>query len=176
MADESVRLFLSCVSDEFGGYRDALRKALTGPNVEVKIQEDFKALGGDTLKMLEDYIEQCEAVVHFLGDMTGSAPPASSVEDLLARRPDLGAKLATKGVGREALQTLSYTQWEAWLAICFGKDLVIVEPAARVRRGRKFAPTEDSGPPRRPIGRGSGRSTVIPAPHSPAPTTSWRRS
>ena len=144
MAAESVRLFLSCVSDEFGVYRDALRKELTRPNVEVKIQEDFKALGGDTLEMLEDYIEQCEAVVHFLGDMTGSAPPASSVEDLLQRRPGLAAKLAKKGVGREALQTLSYTQWEAWLAICFGKDLLIVEPAPGADRSPKFAPTEDS--------------------------------
>jgi hypothetical protein len=84
MAD--VNLFLSCVSDEFGVFRDALRKALSAPNVEVKIQEDFKNCGGDTLKMLEDYIEQCQAVVHFLGDMTGSAPSAVSVEDLLARR------------------------------------------------------------------------------------------
>jgi len=66
MAGESVILFLSCVSDEFGVYRDALRHALTRPNVDVKIQEDFKALGGDTLEMLEDYIERCEAVVHFL--------------------------------------------------------------------------------------------------------------
>ena len=49
MAGHSVKLFLSCVSDEFGGYRDVLRRALTRPNVEVKIQEDFKALGGDTL-------------------------------------------------------------------------------------------------------------------------------
>ena len=49
----AVQLFLSCVSDEFGGYRDALRGALTRPNVEVKIQEDFKALGGDTLIKLE---------------------------------------------------------------------------------------------------------------------------
>ena len=40
--------------------------------MEVKIQEDFKALSGDTLRMLEDYIAQCEAVVHFAGDMTGS--------------------------------------------------------------------------------------------------------
>src|SRR5208337_2672001 len=56
MANASVKLFLSCVSNEFGAYRDALRRALTRPNVEVKIQEDFKALGGDTLHMLEDYI------------------------------------------------------------------------------------------------------------------------
>ena len=54
----AVRLFLSCVSDEFGVYRDALRNALTRPNVEVKVQEDFKALGGDTLTM-EDYIKEC---------------------------------------------------------------------------------------------------------------------
>ncbi len=139
MADESVRLFVSCVSDEFGAYRDALRKALTRLNVEVKVQEDFKPRGGDTLKMLEDYIERCEAVVHFLGEMTGSAPSASSVDDLLARRPGFEAELAKKGVARarEALQTLSYTQWEAWLAICFDKDLLIVEPAARIRRSPK---------------------------------------
>jgi|SRR5271165_3498649 len=46
MADRGVKLFLSCVSGEFGVYRDALRHALTLPNVEVKIQEDFKARGG----------------------------------------------------------------------------------------------------------------------------------
>ncbi len=71
MADRGVKLFLSCVSGEFGVYRDALRHALTRPNVEVKIQEDFKALGGDTLRMLEEYIAQCEAVVHFAGEMAG---------------------------------------------------------------------------------------------------------
>ena len=55
----AVQLFLSCVSDEFGAYRDELApKALTRPNVEVKIQEDFKALGGDTLSMLEVYIKR----------------------------------------------------------------------------------------------------------------------
>jgi len=72
MAD--VKLFLSCVSDEFGDYREALRRALDQPNVTVKIQEDFKPQGGDTLRMLQEYIEQCEAVVHFVGDMDGSAP------------------------------------------------------------------------------------------------------
>jgi len=144
MADPSVRLFLSCVSDEFGAYRDALRKALTGPDVAVKIQEDFKNRGGDTLKMLEDYIEHCHAVVHFLGDMTGSAPAAVSVDDLLKRRPGLEAELARRGFPREALNALTYTQWEAWLAIGLGKDLLIVEPAAGVDRGPRFDATEDS--------------------------------
>ncbi len=144
MAGDGVKLFLSCVSDEFGDYREALRKALTLPNVEVKIQEDFKPQGGDTLRMLEEYIEKCEAVVHFVGDMAGSTPAATGVDDLLGRRPGLEARFAEKGLGRDALKTLSYTQWEAWLAIGFDKDLLIVEPAAGVVRGPNCAPTDAS--------------------------------
>ena len=41
----TIRVFLSAVSDEFGAYRDLLRSDLTRPNVEVKVQEDFKDLG-----------------------------------------------------------------------------------------------------------------------------------
>jgi hypothetical protein len=147
MAD--VKLFLSCVSDEFRAYREALRHALTHRRVEIKIQEDFKLPGGDTLAMLEDYIESCNVVIHFIGDMAGSAPAATSVDDLLKRRPQLAARLAEKGVTREDLGRLSYTQWEAWLAVGFSKDgakrnLVIVEPAASVERDPKFDPTEAS--------------------------------
>ena len=83
----AVQLFLSCVSDEFGVYRDELRRKLTRPNVEIKIQEDFKALGGDTLMKLEAYIDGCEAIVHFVGDMTGSAPPDHCVAELLVAPP-----------------------------------------------------------------------------------------
>ena len=145
MAD--VKLFLSCVSDEFRDYRDALRRALTRPNVEIKIQEDFQALGGDTLAMLETYVESCDVVVHFFGDMAGSAPASSSVDDLLRRRPELAARLTEKGMDRGALGRLTYTQWEAWLAIGFNKDgaernLVIVAPAFGAKRGAKFAPTD----------------------------------
>ena len=89
MAD--VKLFLSCVSDEFGDYRGALRKKLKRLNVEIEIQETFKARGGDTLALLEEYIEGCDVVVHFVGDMLGSPPPATSVDDLLNRRPDAPA-------------------------------------------------------------------------------------
>jgi tetratricopeptide (TPR) repeat protein len=147
MAD--VKLFLSCVSDAFGAYRETLRHALTRPNVEIKKQEDFKNLGGDTLAMLEDYIERCDAVVHFIGDMAGSTPAATSVDDLLRRQPKLAARLTDKGVGREGLGGLTYTQWEAWLAIGFNeygakKNLVIVAPADGVERDAKFSPTDAS--------------------------------
>jgi tetratricopeptide (TPR) repeat protein len=99
--------------------------------------------------MLQEYIEGCDVVVHFAGDMAGSAPAPSSVDDLLRRRPELAARLAEKGMDREALGRLTYTQWEAWLAIGFNKDgaernLVIVAPAFGVKRGAKFAPDEAS--------------------------------
>jgi hypothetical protein len=144
MPNPSVKLLLSCVSGEFGEHRDALRRALTRPNVEVKIQEDFKALGGDTLNMLEEYVEQCEAVVHFVGDMAGSTPAASSVDDLLRRRPELEARLAEKGLGRDALKSLTYTQWEAWLAIGLDKNLLIVQPAESVARGPDYSRSDAS--------------------------------
>ena len=121
MAD--VKLFLSCVSAEFGVYRDALRRALTLPNVDGQDLGGFKPLGGDTLHLLEDYIEDCEAVVHFVGEMAGSTPASISVEDLLARRPGLEDRLARKGIARQALASLTYAQWEAWLAIGFDRDL-----------------------------------------------------
>jgi Domain of unknown function (DUF4062) len=145
MAD--AKLFLSCVWDEFGEYRDELRRALTRPNVEIKIQEDFQNLGGDTLALLETYVESCDVVVHFIGDMAGSTPKPSSVDDLLRRRPDLAARLAEKGMDRGALGCLTYTQWEAWLAIGFNqngakKNLVIVAPAIGLKRSLSFAPTD----------------------------------
>ena len=145
----NIKLFLSCVSAEFGAYRDALRHLLTHRKIEIKIQEDFNSTGSDTLAMLEDYIKSCSAVVHFVGDMAGSAPPATSVDDLLKRRPTLAARLAEKGMDRGALGRLTYTQWEAWLAVGLNRDgarrsLVVVAPASGAERDPRTAPTEAS--------------------------------
>ena len=60
----SVKIFLSTVSDEFRRYRDVLRSDLTRHNVEVKVQEDFKDLGDETIDKLDVYIADCNAVVH----------------------------------------------------------------------------------------------------------------
>ena len=73
-----VRIFLSTVSAEFRSYRDALRPDLDRPNVTVKVQEDFIATGTESLEKLDDYICQCDAVIHLVGDMTGAmAQPPS---------------------------------------------------------------------------------------------------
>lgn len=134
----SVQLFLSTVSDEFRSYRDHLRHALDRPNVTVKVQEDFIVSGTLTLEMLDDYICHCDGVIHLVGDMTGSPARAQSLAAIQERYPDLGEKL--KPIG-ECLQpggpSLSYTQWEAWLALLHGRKLFIATPDAQAPRDGK---------------------------------------
>jgi tetratricopeptide (TPR) repeat protein len=140
----SVRIFLSTVSDEFRAYRDALRGDLTRHNVEVKVQEDFKDLGGDTLDQLDVYIAHCDAVVHLVGDMTGSAPPELPLKALRKKYPDLADKLPPLGEALLGGVGLSYTQWEAWLALYHDKRLFIAKAADGAERGPSYAPTEGS--------------------------------
>ncbi len=134
----SVQLFLSTVSDEFRSYRDHLRHALDRPDVTVKVQEDFIVSGTPTLEMLDDYICHCDGVIHLVGDMTGSPARAQSLAAIQERYPDLGEKL--KPIG-ECLQpggpSLSYTQWEAWLALLHGRKLFIATPDAQAPRDGK---------------------------------------
>jgi Domain of unknown function (DUF4062) len=87
----SVKIFLSTVSDEFGEYRDQLRHDLTRHNVEDKIQEDFKDYGGVTLDKLDLYIDSCDAVIHLVGDMTGSDAKPASTQAILTKCSDIGA-------------------------------------------------------------------------------------
>src|SRR6478752_7314215 len=95
----SVKIFISTVSDEFRVYRDYLRTDLTRPNVEVKVQEDFKDLGRGTLNELDTYIASCDAVIHLVGDMTGSCPGVRDVEALFSEYPNLSSDLPPIGNG-----------------------------------------------------------------------------
>ena len=149
---ESVKVFLSTVSDEFGAYRDLLRKDLTRPNVEVKVQEDFKDLGGDTLDELDVYIAHCDCVVHLVGDMTGSAPLKRDVDALLVKHPDLVADLPPLGEALGDGVDVSYTQWEAWLALYHRKPLLIAKAAEKAERGPNYAPTDARAPRKPPTG------------------------
>jgi tetratricopeptide (TPR) repeat protein len=143
MADPGVKLFISCVSGEFGVYREPLRNALALPDIDVKVQEDFKPQGKDTLSMLVDYIEPCAAVVHFVGDMSGAAPPDFCVQELLERYPNLKARLPPLAEAIQRQEPISYTQWEAWLALFLRKTILIVIPSEKAARGPKFAPTAE---------------------------------
>jgi tetratricopeptide (TPR) repeat protein len=138
----SVRIFLSTVSDEFRDYRDQLRHDLTRPNVEVKVQEDFKDLGTVTLDKLDVYITSCDAVVHLVGDMTGGDAKPESTRSMLAKYPDLPDRLPPLRQPLADGLAISYTQWEAWLALYHGKLLVIAKADDAAPRGPNYAPTD----------------------------------
>jgi Domain of unknown function (DUF4062) len=139
-----VRIFLSAVSDEFRDYRDQLRRDLTRHNVEVKIQEDFKDSGTVTLDKLDLYITNCDAVVHLVGDMTGAAAKPESTGAMLTKYPDLPDRLLPLRQPLADGLAISYTHWEAWLALYHGKRLVIAKAEGAAPRGPKYAPTDDS--------------------------------
>src|SRR5208337_620743 len=125
----SAKIFLSTVSDEFRAYRDQLRGDLTRHNVEVKVQEDFKDLGRGTLDQLDVYIADCDGVVHLAGEMTGSTPREPALRELRAKHRDLADRLPPLGEALGSGARISYTQWEAWLALYHGKLLVIAKAA-----------------------------------------------
>ena len=139
-----IVVFLSTVSDEFRAYRDQLSGDLTRHNVAVKVQEDFKDLGGDTLDKLDVYIAYCDAVVHLVGDMCGAAAGEREQRALMAKRRDLTEKLPPLGQALEDGACLPYTQWEAWLALYHGKPLMIAKANAAAPRGPKYAPSDDT--------------------------------
>jgi len=140
----AVKIFLSAVSDEFRLYRNQLRTDLTRHNVEVKVQEDFKDLGGNTLDKLDVYIAHCDAVVHLVGAMTGSDPGGRELCALLAKYPDLTDALPPIGEVRKNGEGVSYTQWEAWLALYHNKVLLIAKAGDTAERGPNHAPTDGS--------------------------------
>mgnify|MGYP001580384608 CR=1 FL=1 len=139
-----IRIFLSAVSAEFRSYRDALRHYLDRPNVMVKVQEDFIATGTETLDMLDDYISQCDAVVHLIGDMTGAMAQSPSLTLIRERYPDLAERLPPlRPFLAPDAQALSYTQWEAWLALYHRKMLIIAVPVPGATRDEKYALIEE---------------------------------
>ncbi len=140
----SISVFLSTVSDEFRTYRNQLRGDLTRHNVEVKVQEDFKGLGGNTLDKLDVYIAHCDAVVHLVGEMTGSAPGEAEVQALLRKYLNLSTGLLPLNEALRPGEVISYTQWEAWLALYHGKVLLTAKAEPAAPRGPAFAPTDAS--------------------------------
>ena len=134
-----AQIFLSTVSAEFRSYRDALRRDLDRPNITVKIQEDFIATGTATLDKLDAYIQQCDAVIHLVGDMTGALAQPPSVAVVRQRYPDFDKRLsALSEYLRPVGPALSYTQWEAWLALYHGKVLIIAEPEEGAERDKGY--------------------------------------
>jgi tetratricopeptide (TPR) repeat protein len=114
--------FISTVTNEFGSLRTAIRDAIDRSGVRVEVQEHFLPFGDRTLLELDKYIQCCDAVVQLSGRMTGSAASPANRKAILDLYKDLPERLQ---LSAEMIESLSYTQWEAWLAVYHGKRLYI---------------------------------------------------
>jgi hypothetical protein len=128
-------LFLSTVTKEFGGFRSRLARFLERTKkVHVRHQDDFFHHGVQTLQMLEEEITKSHFAVHVIGAESGWTPPPDQAKGFLDRHPSFAdrfpeiAELARAG-------SISATQWEAWLALHFGKRLYSYELPKRLLDG-----------------------------------------
>ena len=104
--------------------------------------------------------------------MTGSAPGELALRALRKKYPDLTDKLPPLG---EALQngiSVSYTQWEAWLALYHDKRLFIAKAGDGAERGPKYAPTAVSRAAQAEHLARLKQADRYPGPPSPAPPIS----
>jgi len=131
-------LFLSCVSNEFGNYREAIRKDLTSPNLETKIQEDFKAGGLSTLEKLDNYIKNCEAVIQLCGNMAGSPANEFSLDYLRKEYPYMSSLSPLLDRTLIGDFPMTYTQWEAWLGLYHKKPIFLAIPKENAVRDNRF--------------------------------------
>ena len=131
------RVFISCASPEFeneGGrfpeLRSDIASCLRRADCDVKVQEDFRQEGKvDTVEKLDGYIRQCEVVVHLVGELPGSTANEKAVASYLKSEPDF---LANQPELRDTIKGpngdfpgISYTQWEAFIAIHHGIPLLV---------------------------------------------------
>ncbi len=123
----SETLFLSTVTNEFGAFRARLARFLDRiKTIHVRHQDDFFHRGVKTLHALEEEIIKSGFVVHIIGAEPGWSPPVDQVEAFLERNKGFVERFpAVADVARSG--QLSATQWEAWLALFFGKRLYSYE-------------------------------------------------
>lgn len=108
------------------------------------VQEDFIPTGKETLDKLDEYIRHCHLVIHLVGDMTGALAQPPSIAAIRQKYPDFTERLPEVARFLEpGAPALSYTQWEAWLALYHRKELIIAVPAEDAPRDQNYLLIEE---------------------------------
>ena len=149
-----TRIFISAATKEFRSLRLQLAASLHRSGFEVEHQDIFPQTNADTLPKLEALLKGCRLVIHLVGHKPGSVANEKSLADLLAKippdtllpeHPELHNVLGD-------FTDITYTQWEAFLALHFKVPLLVYAPAdaegnvtfsqkdhlARLKLGRKY--------------------------------------
>lgn len=75
-----MKIFISCVSDEFQHCRDALAKDLRAIQHEVLVQDEFlQSPSGSLLEKLQGRIAECDRIIFLIGDTYGLEAEGDSV-------------------------------------------------------------------------------------------------
>ena len=127
------RVFVSCVPDDFEqpgapfpGLRSRLRDCLIRADCDVKVQEDLRRTGDvDTLEQLDGYIRHCAAVIHLVGATPGTVAIQKAVADYIVAEPDFLIMHADVRATLGDCVDLTYTQWEAYIALHHGVPLFV---------------------------------------------------
>lgn len=135
-----TRIFISCVTAEFGAYRVQIAEEFRRADFDVKFQEEFPQVAEGTIRKLDAIIRSCEKVIHILGRGLGTTADSIAVAEYLNHEPKF--LTAMQAVGDFRTLQLSYTQWEAYLAAYHNKPLFIYEAEFAIRDGH---PTLSSG-------------------------------
>jgi tetratricopeptide (TPR) repeat protein len=132
-AHAATQVFLSTVSDDFEKHgapfprlRSRLRFYLNrAQGIKAVVQEEFPQVQEPTLQKLDNLLLPCHTVIHLVGGKPGAQPAADELASYLAAHPDF---LAAQPALRAALGDFSdvtYTQWEAFMALHYGRDLFV---------------------------------------------------
>ncbi len=118
----SQPVFLSSVTSDFPGFRQLIAEDLRKADAEVRDQEHFRNRGGLLLKLLDDYIRECRVVIHLVGAKAGHIAKPDEVAYIRTTYPDFLPRFSAL---EPHVSQLSYTQWEAWLALYHRRDLFV---------------------------------------------------
>ena len=135
---ETLTVFLSAVTDEFGGYRQRLADRLRSARINVVYQEEFKYTQTDVIRSLYDKIECCDVVIHFVGEGAGSPANANAIADFTENRKEDASRLFGHWKDRHDrnfFESLTYTQWEAVIAIFLKKNFLPLRPSTPIKDG-----------------------------------------
>ncbi len=129
-------VFISCVTGEFGAYRVELARYLQRAGIRAVFQETFGVSDVDTIQKLDQEIQGCDAIVHFLGEGVGSIGRADAKQKFLTAEDKEGTftnRMTPFGDFRTL--DLSYTQWEVFLAEYRGKTIFAYQAALQLSDG-----------------------------------------
>ncbi|MEO1608404.1 MAG: hypothetical protein AAFR90_03490 [Pseudomonadota bacterium] len=138
-------VFVSTVSKEFGIYRTPIDEGVSGLDIHVYTQEKMGGISRDLILRLDDYIQRSDLIIHLIGERAGAIADNVQTEILLKRHPGLKGKLGAEIENDK----ITFTQWEAYLALFHNKQLVIAKAASdgAVERDPKHTENDDSFDP-----------------------------